>query len=62
MIAVAVLGAVIPGGEWGRRRMERLGRGTAGLLLREAALLAVFVLSILFMVNSSYSPFIYFQY
>ncbi len=62
LIAVAVLGAVIPGGEWGRRRMERLGRGTAGLLLREAALLAVFVLSILFMVNSSYSPFIYFQY
>ena len=33
-----------------------------GYLIQEMALLTVFVVAILFMVNSAYSPFIYFQY
>ena len=34
----------------------------AGYLVQELLLLTVFVTAILFMVNSTYSPFIYFQY
>ena len=41
---------------------KRLTARPAGLALREAGLLALFVLAVLCMVNSAYSPFIYFQY
>lgn len=34
----------------------------AGFMLQETVLLVLFIISILFMVNSTYSPFIYFQY
>ena len=33
-----------------------------GYIIQEVTLIVVFILSILFMVNSTYSPFIYFQY
>lgn len=62
LIAVGVLGAAAPGLDWLRTARERLAARPWGLALQEAALLALFVLSVLCMVNSSYHPFIYFQY
>lgn len=45
-----------------QRWKEKLISGKAGYLLQEIVLLLLFVLAILFMINSTYSPFIYFQY
>lgn len=39
-----------------------LSRTKIGYLIQELILLLMFVIAILFMVNSTYSPFIYFQY
>lgn len=41
---------------------DKLAATKAGYLVQELLLLAVFAAAILFMVNSTYSPFIYFQY
>ncbi len=62
LIAVGVLGSTVLGGERMREAWKRLTARPAGLALREAGLLALFVLAVLCMVNSAYSPFIYFQY
>lgn len=62
LLAVGVLGAAAPGGERLRRLWERFTGRTAGLAVREAGALVLFALAALCMVNSTYSPFIYFQY
>ncbi len=62
LIAAGVLGAVVPGGERVRALLARSGERPAALALREAGCLLLFVLAVLCMVNSTYSPFIYFQY
>ena len=41
---------------------HKLSQTRGGYLVQETVLLLMFVVSILFMVNSTYSPFIYFQY
>lgn len=65
IITLAVIGAVGSvafGGEnlWGWYR--RFSNCKVGFVIQEAVLLIIFVLAILFMINSTYSPFIYFQY
>ncbi len=62
LIAAGVLGAVVPDGVRLRNAWECLSEKPVGLALREAGILALFILSVLCMVNSAYSPFIYFQY
>ncbi len=55
--AGAVMGAVrLPSGA------ARLLSSDAGLVIRRTVCLALFALDILFVVNSSYSPFMYFQF
>lgn len=62
LIAVGVLGASAPGLERVRGAWKRLAARPWGLALQEAGLLLLFVLAVLCMVNSTYHPFIYFQY
>lgn len=62
LTAVGILGATVLGGEQVRRAYGRFAASKAGFAVQEAGLLLLFALSILCMVNSAYSPFIYFQY
>ena len=62
LLAVGILGAAAPGRERIRGVWERFAGKTAGLVIREAGVLILFALAVLCMVNSTYSPFIYFQY
>lgn len=62
LIAVGVLGATVLGGERVRNAYDRFSATAVGLVLRKLGLLALFTISVLCMVNSTYSPFIYFQY
>ena len=59
---IGILGATVLGLPAVQRWKERMLSGKAGCLLQETGLLLLFVLAVLFMVNSTYSPFIYFQY
>lgn len=61
-LAVAVLGATALGSPSLKRLAVRFTASAAGTAVYELVLLALFILSILFMVNATYSPFIYFQY
>ncbi len=62
LVLVGAVGAVVFG--WPRLQAlyRRFAATKLGYAVQELVLLAVFVLAILFMVNSDYSPFIYFQY
>lgn len=40
----------------------QIGRYRVGYMMKTILLLAIFVMAILFIVNSSYSPFLYFQF
>ena len=61
-LIVAALGSILPGTarirEWYDSQKERAGF----YLVQEVVLLSLFVVSVLFMVNSNYQPFIYFRY
>ena len=59
---VAVLGATLLRMEWFQRIKQRLNATKAGLAVQETVLLLLMVFAVICMVNSSYSPFIYFQY
>lgn len=61
-LAAAVLGATALGSPSLKRLAARFTASAAGAAAYELVLFALFILSILFMVNSTYSPFIYFQY
>ena len=65
ILTLAIIGAVgsfALGGENLREWYRRFSNCKIGFVLQEAVLFVVFVLAILFMINSTYSPFIYFQY
>ena len=65
ILTLAIIGAVgsfALGGENIREWYRRFSNCKMGFILQEAVLFVVFVLAILFMINSTYSPFIYFQY
>lgn len=59
---VGILGATVLGSDRIRRFYHRLSATTIGYGLQEIVLLVLFYAAILFMVNSTYSPFLYFQY
>lgn len=61
-VCVGLLGATLLGSPRLRGLGERLRSSRVGYALQEVFWLLVFALSILFMVNSTYSPFLYFQY
>ena len=59
---IGIIGATIMGTKAVHNFGEKLSTIKAGYFLQEMTYLLLFVSAILFMVNSTYSPFIYFQY
>lgn len=62
LAAVGILGATVLGDDRVRAWYGRVAATVWGYAVQQAVLLVLFVLAVLFMVNSTYSPFIYFQY
>ncbi len=62
LVVVAVLGATVFGLPKIQQAYKWCIQKPLGYLLHQIILVALFVVSILFMINSTYSPFIYFQY
>ncbi|MBF0786609.1 MBOAT family protein [Streptococcus sp. 19428wC2_LYSM12] len=62
LVLIGIVGATVLGSQKIKRWYCSVMSTTAGYLIQEITLLAIFIVAILFMVNSSYSPFIYFQY
>ena len=57
-----MIGSVIPETTFFKNIKEWTEKNNLGLIVKEIVLLTIFVLAILFMVNSSYTPFLYFQF
>lgn len=62
LAVIGAVGAVLFGGEKLQKWYRKLSDSKMGFLIQETVLFILFVIAILFMVNSTYSPFIYFQY
>ena len=62
LTVVGTLGATVLGGERAHSAWRRAAGTKLGLFLQEVGLLALFVLAVMAIVSSDYSPFIYFQY
>lgn len=61
-VAIGILGATLLGSSKLRTFYQKLTSTNIGYLLQEFVLALLFIVSIMFMVSSGYSPFIYFQY
>ena len=61
-IIVGIFGATVLGDDRVRAWYRRAVSTRVGFAIQEIVLFAVFLIAILFMVNSTYNPFIYFQY
>jgi len=62
LLAVAFLGAIIPGSRRVVSFYKKIQSNVLIHILQEVFLLALLFISVIFMVNSTYSPFIYFQF
>lgn len=62
LMVVGIIGATALGAPFVAKWHGRMASSKSGYIVQEAVLLVLFVTAILFMVNSTYSPFIYFQY
>ncbi len=62
LMVIGVLGATVFGNEKVQTLYSKFAATKVGYVIQEVALIALLILAILFMVNSTYSPFIYFQY
>ena len=60
--AIGIVGMLLPGNSRVLRLYERLREQPAFALLQELVLLLLFLLAVIFMVDSTYRPFIYFQF
>ncbi len=61
LMIIATAGATVLGTGWMQQRKETFAN-SGGYIVKQAVYMVLFVVAILFMVNSTYSPFIYFQY
>lgn len=61
-ILIAVAGATLLEGKKIQSLNQRLSQSKAVFLLQEVILFLLMIMAVIFMVNSTYSPFIYFQY
>ena len=59
---IGILGATILGNSQIHETYQKFISKNVGFFLQEVVLIGLFVISILFIVNLTYSPFIYFQY
>ena len=62
LVVIGILGATVLGRSSVQEFLHKYESSQAYFILREMMLLALFAVSILCMINSTYSPFIYFQY
>lgn len=62
LVVIGILGATVLGRSSVQEFLHKYENSQAYFIVREMILLALFAVSILCMVNSTYSPFIYFQY
>lgn len=62
LATVGIIGATLLGSQKVKSWYGNVSSTAVGYFLQEVILLAIFIVAILFMVNSTYSPFIYFQY
>ena len=62
LMIVAILGATAFGLPKVQRAYQQAIQRPYGYAIRQIVIIALFIVSVLFMVNSTYSPFIYFQY
>lgn len=62
LVVIGILGATVLGRSSVQEFLHKYENSQAYFIVREIMLLALFAVSILCMVNSTYSPFIYFQY
>lgn len=62
LMSIAMIGATV----WGLPKVQavykKVTQHPVGYVIHELVVLLLFVVAIMFMVNSKYSPFIYFQY
>lgn len=62
LIFIGVIGATLLGLPAVQARYQRFVQMRYGYMIQQMAFVILFIISIMFMVNSDYSPFIYFQY
>lgn len=62
LCTVGILGATIFSVDRMKRAVNYLQKNSVGLIIQEMVLLGVMIVSVICMVNSTYSPFIYFKY
>lgn len=62
LMAVGTVGATVFGMEKLKLCIKRVVNSKIGFIVQEAVIFSLFVIAIMCMVNSTYSPFIYFQY
>lgn len=62
MIIIAVVGSTLFSKEIFKRELEKLKKLPLFFCMQESLILILMILSIICMTNSTYSPFIYFQY
>lgn len=62
LMIVAILGATLFGLPKIQNTYQRMIQKSYGYAIRQIIIVVLFVISVFFMVNSTYSPFIYFQY
>lgn len=61
-MAIGLLGATVLSCDWIKKKVMTLNNSTPGFMVQEILLLTLGVITVMCMVNSTYSPFLYFQY
>lgn len=59
---IGIIGSILPGGKNIQEYYHRFSNTRIGFMIQEVVVFSLFITAILFMVNSTYSPFIYFRY
>ena len=62
LVLIGIIGSTILGNKEIKNSWNKFTNNNMGFILQELGLLILFIISIMFMVSSTYSPFIYFQY
>ena len=62
LMTVGTVGAILPGLSPVQNCGNRISKNRAVFCISQILLLGLGVLAVMFMINSTYSPFIYFQY
>lgn len=62
LILVGIAGAVLLQGKWVEKLQHKIKGSKVLYSIQEIVLLGLMVVAVIFIVSSTYSPFIYFQY